>query len=59
MLSDILFMTASYDGTLKFWMVAKAGVTRKYIPNFDRAEVPIEKLYPEKETVICGGFNSR
>ena len=56
---DILFMTASLDSTLKFWMVARAGVTKKYIPNFDRAEKPLTNVIPDDEHALAAGIDVR
>ena len=46
-------LTASQDGTLKFWNVAKAGATRKYIPKFDKGEVQARTLVAGDETVLA------
>lgn len=57
--TDSLFMTGSHDGTLKFWMIPKAGITRKYIPNYDRTEKPVKVMIPCDETVLTLGDHSR
>ena len=56
---DTLFMTASHDSTLKFWSVDRAGVTRKYIPKFDRAEKPLTKVFPDDEFALAAGYHVR
>ena len=52
-------MTGSRDGTLKFWMVARAGVTRKYIPNFDRAKCLPLIVVAKEETALTTDKISR
>ena len=52
-------MTASEDGTMKFWMLEKAGVARRYIPNFDRTKEPIFQMYTTAFTVLTTDKASR
>ena len=45
-------MTASKDGSMKFWVMEKAGMARKYVPNFDRTEHIIHHIYTTDFTAI-------
>ena len=45
-------MTASEDGTMKFWVLGSAGLARKYIPNFDRTKEPIEGIETTSFTAL-------
>ena len=49
-------MTASSDSTLKFWMVARAGITKKYIPNFDKADTRAQVIVAGDETALTVGI---
>ena len=53
--TDILFLTASADSTLKLWVTAKAGITQKYIPNFDRSDAVSRKIVSFDETALTIG----
>ena len=53
--SDKVFITASADGTLKYWMIARAGVTKQYIPNFDRADTRAQLVMASDETALSVG----
>ena len=57
LISDSLFMTASSDSTLKFWTVARAGVTKKYIRNFDKADTQAKVIVAGDETALTVGTN--
>ena len=55
LISDTLFMTASSDSTLKFWVVYRAGITKKYIPNFDKADTQAQVVVAGDETALTVG----
>ena len=57
LISDILFMTASSDSTLKFWVVARAGITKKYIPNFDKGDARAKVIVAGDETALTVGMH--
>ena len=48
-------MTASQDSTLRFWIVAKAGITKKYIPNFDKADTQANVIVAGDDTALTVG----
>ena len=50
--SDSRFVTASEDGTMKFWNVARVGVTRKHIPQFDRSDTPAQNVIAGDEIAL-------
>ena len=52
-------MTASKDSSLKFYMLARAGMTRKYIPNFDRTECDIKEIFAGSDMAITFSKPSR
>ena len=58
---DARFVTASEDGTMKFWNVARVGVARKHIPQFDRSDTLAQNIIAGDETALsnCFGHKSR
>ena len=52
------FLTASADGTLKFWDSAKADLTRKYIPQFPRDDREATVILSDDETAVTVGTAS-
>ena len=50
-------MTASSDSTLKFWMVSRAGITKKYIPNFDKGDGRAKVIAAGDETALTVGMH--
>ena len=52
-------MTSSMDSSLKFYMLARAGNIRNYVPNFDRAERDISTIIPGKEYAVTFAKSSR
>ena len=52
-------MTASKDSTLKVWMIGRAGITQKYIPDFDKAELELVHVIPDKERALTAGTSVR
>ena len=49
------FMTASEDGSMKFWSLEKAGKTQKYVPRFDRSDTIIKSIQTSAFTAIRYG----
>ena len=53
--TDDRFISASADGTLKVWNVARVGITRKYIAQFDRSDTPTAMMVAGAETALTVG----